>query len=102
MVNPDYKNKINDMIKTFGFGQIDWTGFKSVLIHTLWAMLLTGLYVLLSYFQGHDFGVYQIIAVPAGTFLAGYLKKFAETYSVTLPDTTATVTDESGPIAPLQ
>lgn len=87
-------------IKTFGFGSIDGTGFKSVLQHLGWSLLITALYVLLNYFQGHDFGVYQIIAVPLGTFLAAYLKKLAETYSVTVPDTTVKVTDDTGAVTP--
>lgn len=89
-------------IKTYGLGSIDWTGFKSVLQHLGWSLLLTALFVIVSYFQGHDFGVYQIISVPLGTFFAAYIKKLAETYSVTLPDTTVKVTDNTGAVTPTE
>lgn len=87
-------------MKTFGFGSIDWTGFKSVLLHTFWAAVVAIVLALIDTLSHHNWGQLQPYLVPIFTFLVALVKKTAETYSVVPPDTTATVDESTGAVAP--
>ena len=64
-------------MKTFGFGQIDWTGLKSVLIHSAWVVGMTLAFTLLNAFTPTT--SIQIIIVGV---VSSFLKKLCETYNV--------------------
>ena len=70
---------------TKGFGQIDWTGVKSVLIHSAWIAILSVAWFLLSIVTKHDFGAYQTLAIWIIGTVSAFLKKLCETYQVAVP-----------------
>lgn len=89
-------------LKTFGFGKIDFTGFKSVLMHTFWGAMVAIVLALIDTLSHHNWGDLQPFAIPLFTFLTALVKKTAETYSVTQPDTTVKVTDDTGAVTPTE
>lgn len=86
-------------MKTLGFGKIDFTGFKSVLWHTFWAFVVAVLLSLIDTLSHHNWGDLQPFAVPVFTFIIAFIKKTAETYSVTIPDSAVVVSDATGAVS---
>jgi hypothetical protein len=74
------------MFKVVPNFSIDWTGFKSVLIHTAWVAGLSACVFLLSLAMGHDWGVYQPLMVVGFSFVGSFLKKYCEQYEVADPN----------------
>lgn len=85
-------------MKTFGFGTINWTGFKSVLLHTFWAFVVAVLLALADTLSHRNWGSLQPYAIPLFTFVIAFIKKTAETYSVTPIDATVKVSDKTGSV----
>jgi hypothetical protein len=71
---------------TFGFGQIDWTGFKSVLMHTLTGAGIAIVLALIDTLSHHNWGNLEPMAIPFFVFITAFVKKSAETYTVTTPE----------------
>jgi len=74
------------MIKTLGFGKINWDGVKSVLKHSAWIAGLTVAFYLLGILKDFNFGAYAPIAMWVIGTLASFLKKLCETYQVQVPE----------------
>lgn len=70
------------MNKTIGNFQIEWIGFKKVLIHTLWATLATLIASGISLLIKHDFGIYNTIAIPVLSFIGILSEKFFASYEI--------------------
>jgi hypothetical protein len=87
-------------MKTIQPGQIDWTGFKSVLMHTLIGAGLAAVLEIIHYFTNINFGVYSSIATPAIVFITAFVKKLAETYSVVVPNTPVSPNADTGSVTP--
>ena len=84
------------MLKTLGFGQIDWTGLKSVLLHTLVGAALSLALVLIGIFQTYSYGIWTPLIMTGFVFVTAFIKKTAETYSVVVP-VVPTPTNAVGP-----
>ncbi len=87
-------------MKTLKFGQIEVNGLKSVLIHTAWGFLFAVILAILDTLSHHNWGDLQPFAVPVIVFLTAFVKKTAETYSVTAEDSTVKVTEDTGSVTP--
>lgn len=72
---------------TKGFGQIDWNGVKSVLIHSSWVAVVSVVFYILTVLAHHDFGAYQTLAVWLIGTVSAFLKKLCETYEIPVPST---------------
>lgn len=73
-------------MKTYTFGKIDWTGFKSVLDHTIVGAAFALALALVDTLSHHNWGDMQPIVIPLFVFITAFIKKLAETYSVTSTD----------------
>jgi hypothetical protein len=88
-------------MKIYKFGEIDWVGFKSVLIHILVGALVAAFIKILEYISGLDFGVWgNMLIMPAITGVTSFLKKLGETYSVVIPNTPVTPNADTGAVIP--
>lgn len=76
---------MNTFIKTVGIGQIDWSGFKRVIVHTGLIALAAGVAYLISLAKGYDFGQYQALATIILGFVATFAEKFFGSYDVSVP-----------------
>jgi len=79
--------------KTIGFLQIEWSGFKRVLIHTGLIAFATLVTYIFSRIDSYNFGSYQAIMTVVMGFVATFLEKWFSNYDVTVtipsvPDST--------------
>ena len=65
---------------------IEWTGIKSVLIHSAWIAGISVATYLLHILGMHDFGTYTPIAVWVIGTASAFLKKLCEKYQVKVPE----------------
>ena len=72
------------MNKTVGAFQIEWVGFRKVLIHTLWVALASLVAYVLSALSLHDFGAYNAIVVVVLGFVGTFAEKFFAGYDIPL------------------
>jgi hypothetical protein len=72
-------------MKTIGFLQIDWTGAKSIGMHCVWLAVLTVAWYLVEMLTGHNFGMYQPLAVLVLGTVAAFLKTLCSEYQVPVP-----------------
>lgn len=87
-------------METFKFGEIDLTGLKSVGKHALAVMFVALLMYGISLAGAHDFGPFQaLVTIVIGT-AGAFVKKFAETYSVAIPNIPVVTNDETGSVTP--
>lgn len=72
------------MIKTIGFGKIDWQGVKRILVHA--GLLALGYIVMLAeqWVTKHNFGQFQAIAMAGNTIVFTWLEKVFNSYNVPL------------------
>lgn len=70
---------------TKGFGEIDWNGIKSVLIHSAWIGILTIALYWLGILKDFNFGAYAPIVMWLIGTISAFLKKLCEKYQVPVP-----------------
>ena len=71
-------------MKTIDNFQIEWVGFKKVLIHTLWVAVASIVAYGISALSAHNFGANQAVATILIGFVGTFAEKFFATYSIPL------------------